>query len=158
VYQANGLAMILSALSPRRSEKADIVHAGVTALPREVTRRQAQAALSVIEDGKTEMDDILEDRLNSLKADRYHAKAALERAKSHSSQAIEIDPALLEGFGRSMRENLSLDSLPQGLSAIPHRRDRGRRHPNPYQRQERRARKSCPGQPEWGHSGFANEY
>jgi hypothetical protein len=25
----------------------------------------------------------------------------------------------------------------KGLSAIPHRRDRGRRHPNPYQRQQR---------------------
>lgn len=43
----------------------------------------------------TEMEDVLEDRLNSLKADRDRTKAALERAKSHSSQAIQIDPALL---------------------------------------------------------------
>jgi hypothetical protein len=43
----------------------------------------------------TEMDDVLKDRLNRLKADRDRAKAALERAKSHSSQAIQIDPALL---------------------------------------------------------------
>jgi chromosome condensin MukBEF ATPase and DNA-binding subunit MukB len=35
----------------------------------------------------TEMDDVLKDRLNSLKADRERAKAALKRAKSHSSQA-----------------------------------------------------------------------
>ncbi len=36
-------------------------------------------------DGMTEMDDVLKDRLNSLKADRDRAKAALERAKSQSS-------------------------------------------------------------------------
>jgi hypothetical protein len=60
----------------------------------------------------TEMDDVLKDRLNSLKADRDRAKAALERAKSHSSQAIQIDPALLEQFGRSMRENFTSGSIP----------------------------------------------
>jgi site-specific DNA recombinase len=54
----------------------------------------------------------LKDRLNTLKADRDRAKAALERAKSHSSQAIRIDPALLEQFGRSMRENITSGSIP----------------------------------------------
>src|SRR6202165_5919877 len=57
-------------------------------------------------------DDVLKDRLNSLKADRDRSKAALERAKSHSSQAIQIDPALLEQFGRTMRENFSSGSIP----------------------------------------------
>jgi site-specific DNA recombinase len=54
----------------------------------------------LIEDGMTEMDDVLKDRLNSLKADRERAKAALKRAKSHSSQAIQINPALLGSCGR----------------------------------------------------------
>jgi hypothetical protein len=66
----------------------------------------------LIEDGMTEMDDVLKDRLNSLKADRDRTKAALERAKSHSSQAVQIDPALLEQFGRSMRENFTSGSIP----------------------------------------------
>jgi hypothetical protein len=60
----------------------------------------------------TEMDNVLKDRPNMLKADRDCAKAALERAKSHSSQAIQIDPALLEQFGRTMRENFSSGSIP----------------------------------------------
>jgi site-specific DNA recombinase len=47
-----------------------------------------------------------------LKTDRDRAKAALERAKSQSSQAIQIDPALLEQFGRSMRENITSESIP----------------------------------------------
>jgi hypothetical protein len=47
-----------------------------------------------------------------LKADRDRAEAALERAKPHSSQAIQIDPALLEQFGRSMRKNFTSGSIP----------------------------------------------
>jgi len=46
----------------------------------------------LIEAGMTEMGDALKVRLNSLKVDRDRTKAALERAKSHSSQAIQIDP------------------------------------------------------------------
>jgi len=40
------------------------------------------------------------------------APRPLERAKSHSSQAIRIDPARLEQFGRSMRENMTSGSIP----------------------------------------------
>jgi hypothetical protein len=46
------------------------------------------------------------------------AKAALERAKSHSSQTVQIDPALLEQFGRSMRENRTSGSIPFGKAYL----------------------------------------
>src|SRR5262249_26342104 len=52
------------------------------------------------------------DRLNSLKADRDRANAALEIAKSHVAPAIRIDPALIERFGRSMREKFTSGSVP----------------------------------------------
>jgi Recombinase zinc beta ribbon domain len=114
LFQPERLAMILSSLSSRRSEKADPVNARVTALQREVTDAddKLKRLYRLVEDGMTEMDDVLKDRLNSLKADRDRAKAALERAKSHSSQAIQIDPAMLEQFGRTMRENFSSGSIP----------------------------------------------
>jgi hypothetical protein len=80
-----------------------------------------------VEDGMTEMDDVLKDRLNTLKADRDRAKAALERAKSLSSRAIRIDPALLEQLGRSKYENITSGSIRSvGPIYVPHRRDRGR--------------------------------
>ena len=69
-------------------------------------------AIILSEDGMTEMDDALKHRLNILKADRDRAKAALERAKSHSSEAIQIHPALLEQFGRTMRGNFTSGSIP----------------------------------------------
>jgi hypothetical protein len=53
----------------------------------------------LVEDGLTDVDEVLKDRLNTLKADRERAKAALERAKAHSAPQIQIDPALIERFG-----------------------------------------------------------
>ncbi len=105
--------MILSALSSRRSEKADALNTRIAALQRKVTDadQKLKRLYQLIEDGITEMDDVLKDRLNSLKTDRDHAKAALERAKSHSSQAIQIDPALLEQSSRNMRENFTSGSV-----------------------------------------------
>jgi site-specific DNA recombinase len=113
LFQPERLAMILSSLASRRSEKADAVNARVTALQHEVTDadHKLKRLYRLIEDGMREIDDVLKDRLNSLQADRDRAKAALERAKSHSSQAIQIDPALLERFGRTMRENFTSGSI-----------------------------------------------
>ncbi len=95
LFQPERLALILSSLSSRR--KAEALNTRIAALQREVTDadQKLKRLYQLIKDGITEMDDVLKDRLNSLKTDRDHAKAALERAKSHSSQAIQIDLALL---------------------------------------------------------------
>src|SRR5262245_65269992 len=66
----------------------------------------------LVEDGVTDLDEVLKDRLNSLKAERDRAKAALDTAKSHIAPAIRIDPALVERFGRSMREKFTTGSVP----------------------------------------------
>jgi hypothetical protein len=55
---------------------------------------------------------VLKDRLNTLTAHRNRAKAALERVKEHSAPQIRIDPALIERFGRTMRDNFSAGSVP----------------------------------------------
>jgi chromosome condensin MukBEF ATPase and DNA-binding subunit MukB len=49
----------------------------------------------LVEDGLTDLDEVLKDRLNNLKADRDRAKAALEATKSQIAPAIRIDPALM---------------------------------------------------------------
>jgi hypothetical protein len=55
------LALILSSLPSRRSEKADSVNARVTALQREVTDAddKLKRLYRLVEDGVTEMDDVL---------------------------------------------------------------------------------------------------
>jgi hypothetical protein len=99
LFQPERLAMLLASLASRRSEKADAVNARVTALQHEAADDKLKRLYRLVDDGMTEMDDVLKNRLHSLKADRTRAKASLERSKSHSSQAIQIDPALLEQFG-----------------------------------------------------------
>ena len=73
---------------PAGAASHDPVVAVVTALQRDVTDadEKLKRLYKLVEDGITELDDVLKDRLNSLKADRDRAKAALERARSHSSQ------------------------------------------------------------------------
>jgi site-specific DNA recombinase len=66
----------------------------------------------LVEDGLTDLDEVLKDRLNTLKADRDRANAALERAKEQSDSHIQIDPVLIERFGRTMRENFTTGSVP----------------------------------------------
>ena len=114
LFQPERLAIILSSLSSRRSEKADSVNARVTTLQREVTDAddKLKRLYRLVEDGLTDIDDVLKDRLNTLKADRDRARAALERARSHAAPSIQIDPALIERFGRTMREKFSTGSVP----------------------------------------------
>ena len=61
----------------------------------------------LVEDGVTDLDDVLKDRLYSLKAERDRVKASLEAAKHQIAPGIRIDPALIERFGRSMREKFT---------------------------------------------------
>jgi hypothetical protein len=54
----------------------------------------------------------LQDRLSNLKVDRDRARAALEATTSRHRADIRIDPALIESFGSTMRENLTTGSTP----------------------------------------------
>jgi site-specific DNA recombinase len=66
----------------------------------------------LVEDGLTDLDEVLKERLQNLKAERDRATAALDATKSRLKSDIYIDPALIEGFGRIMRENLTTGSTP----------------------------------------------
>ena len=108
------LTEMLSSLAGRRAEKEQSLNSRIAALQREVTDadEKLKRLYRLIEDGVTDLDDVLKDRLNGLKAERERARAALERAKSYASGAIQLDPALVEGFGRLMREHLTTGSIP----------------------------------------------
>jgi hypothetical protein len=66
----------------------------------------------LIEEGVTDLDDVLKDRLNTLKAERDRAREALARAQEHQSPPIEIDPATIDRFARALRESFSTCSVP----------------------------------------------
>jgi DNA invertase Pin-like site-specific DNA recombinase len=114
LFRPERIAVILASLSSRRAEQAATLNVRITALQREMidAEDKLKRLYRLIEDGLTDVDEVLKDRLNTLKADRERAKAALERAKEHSASQIRIDPGLIERFGRTMRESFSTGSVP----------------------------------------------
>ena len=108
------LAAMLSSLKARRAEKADSENKRIMVLQREVTDAEdrLKRLYRLVEDGVTDLDDLLKERLDRLKADRDRARAVLEATKSRRGVDIRIDPALIESFGRTMRENLTTGSTP----------------------------------------------
>jgi len=112
LFKPERLTEILKSLSVRRAEKSESLNRRKIALQREVTdaEEKLKRLYRLVEDGLTDLDEVLKDRLNSLKADRDRARAALERAKEQSASQIEIDPALLRRFGRTMREHFTTGS------------------------------------------------
>ncbi|WP_280824461.1 hypothetical protein [Pseudaminobacter soli (ex Li et al. 2025)] len=58
------------------------------------------------------MDDILRERIAALKIDRERIQASLDRARTHAVPASDIPPAVVEEFGRMMRENITSGDIP----------------------------------------------
>ena len=106
LFKPDRLGVILSSLASRRVEKAKSLNGRLLALQREATNadEKIKRLYGLVENGLTDLDELLKDRLNTLKADRDRAKAVLERAKEHLAPQIRIDPALIEQFGRTMTE------------------------------------------------------
>jgi site-specific DNA recombinase len=114
LFKPDRLAAILGSLASRRAKKVESLSGRLMALQQEATDadEKLKRLYRLVEDGLTDLDEVLKDRLNTLKADRDRAKAALEQAKEHLAPQIRIDPALIENFGRTMRENFSTGSVP----------------------------------------------
>src|SRR6266481_6409292 len=114
LFEPERLAAMLNSLAARRAERAETVNSRIMALQREVADAEdrLKRLYRLVEDGVTDLDDVLKDRLDSLKAGRDRAKAALETAKLNIAPAIRIDPALIERFGRCMREKFTAGSVP----------------------------------------------
>jgi hypothetical protein len=93
---------------------AVLLNKRIMALQREVTDAEdrLRRLYRLVEDAVTDLDDVLKERLNQLKADRDRAKATLETTKSRQGTEIRIDPAPIESFGRTMCENLTTGSTP----------------------------------------------
>jgi site-specific DNA recombinase len=114
LFKPKRLALILASLSSRRAEQAAALNTRIVCLQREMIEAddKLKRLYRLVEDGLTDLDEVLQDRLHTLKADRDRAKAALERAKEYSVSHIRIDPALIERFGRTICESLSTGSVP----------------------------------------------
>ena len=90
LFQPERLAAILASLSSRRAIKEQSVNSRLMALQKQVADadEKLKRLYHLVEKGVTDLDDILKDRLNALKAERDRAIAALERAKEQSANIL----------------------------------------------------------------------
>lgn len=111
---AERLAEILAALSASRVAKASEVDRRVAALHREASEATEKLArlYRMVEDGIAELDDILRERISSLKSERDRAQAALDRIRPQAVGAGAFSPDVVEQFGRVMRENITTGETP----------------------------------------------
>ena len=108
------ISEILMLLAERRAEKAASLDERIGRLEREACQghERLQRLYRLVEDGLAEMDDLLKERIASLRAERERALAALERARSASRPEIRISGALIERFAETMREKMSFGEIP----------------------------------------------
>lgn len=62
--------------------------------------------------GVAELDDILRDRIASLKLDRERTQAALDRIQAQTTPATEVPPEMIERFGQVMHQNIANGEIP----------------------------------------------
>jgi hypothetical protein len=113
LFQPERLTAILASVASRRADQANEVGLRVSSLQTAVTdaEEKLKRLYKMVEDGLTDLDDILKERITSLKLDRDRAKSALERIR-HRLPAIKLDPEVIERFGRAMRQNITTGGIP----------------------------------------------
>lgn len=99
---------LLSTMASQRAKRAASVDARLRALERdaETASEKLKRLYQLIEDGVAEMDDLLKDRIATLKADRDRAEAALDRAQCGIRGKAVVSPEAAEAFGALIRPRL----------------------------------------------------
>ncbi len=110
----NRLPALLASLAEKRVSGDAEVRDRASALQAEISLAddRLRRLYKMVEDGVTDLDDVLGDRLASLKSDRERARAALERIKVRSGFQITLEPDQIERFGAFMREKITEGETP----------------------------------------------
>ncbi len=113
LFQPERLTELLASVCANRADKQASVDARAARLQTEATEAQdkLRRLYKLVEDGLAELDDILKDRITTLKLANANAKAALDRIRSTLPKTV-IDPEMIEKFGRLMRENITTGDIP----------------------------------------------
>ncbi|MBN8960605.1 MAG: hypothetical protein J0H71_05690 [Rhizobiales bacterium] len=114
LFTTERLTEILAAAFARRAEKAIEVDRRVAALQRDVVDAadKLKRLYRMVEDSVAELDDILQDRIASLKLDRERAQAAPDRIQAQATPATEAPPEMIGRFEQAMRESITSGEVP----------------------------------------------
>jgi site-specific DNA recombinase len=105
---------LLSTLAMRRAERAASVDSRLAALEREAANAEEKLKrlYKLIEDGVAEMDDLLKERITTLKADRDRSREALARARGNVKAKSEVTEEAVAKFGVLMRQRIQEGGTP----------------------------------------------
>ena len=108
------LTELLSTLASRRAERAAAVDARLAALEREAANAEdkLKRLYKLVEDGVAELDDLLKDRIATLRNDRDRTREALARAKGNVKAKAEVTDEAVARFGDMMRQRLQEGDTP----------------------------------------------
>ena len=114
LFDPQRLSEMLSTLAGRCARKQASVDQRIAALAREAENAEEwlRRLYKLVEDGHAELDDLLKDRILSLKAGREAALAALSRASSATNPAEQLTPLAVYRFARAMPERLTTGDIP----------------------------------------------
>ena len=106
------LTETLKRLTQRRIEKQAEVGRRIATLEGEVIEAEdkLKRLYQMVEEGVAELDDILRERIASLRADRERAQEALVRIRGHGA-ASQVSAVSLEKFSREMREKIATGDI-----------------------------------------------
>ena len=112
--QSDRLRATLASLWATRAEKAAEVDGRAASLRAEMTAAEdkLKRLYRMVEDGITDLDDILRSRLAALKDERDRATAALDRVQVTERPGSAIAPELVAEFGDLLRTNITADDIP----------------------------------------------
>ncbi|WP_309143582.1 recombinase family protein [Bradyrhizobium sp. CCGB01] len=98
LFRPERLAALLASVSARRAEKALEIDRRVATLQTEVTGadEKLKRLYKMVEDGITDLDDVLKGRIASLKLDRDRAKTALDRITSQAATPTAFSPEAID--------------------------------------------------------------
>ncbi len=107
------LEALLQSVADRRLKADAEVQGRIEDLRREagVTEDKLRRLYELVEDGLTDLDDMLKERIAALKSDRDRAKSALERI-TNRGVAGRLDPDRIARFGQLMRTNITEGAVP----------------------------------------------
>ncbi len=108
------LSAMLTSLAGRRADRQATVDQRIAALAREAddADERLRRLYKLVEDGLAQMDDLLKDRISSLKLGRDAAMAALDRARTATHPTDHVSPLAVDRFARVMRERLTTGEIP----------------------------------------------
>lgn len=114
LLQPARLEATLASLWTGRAAKQAEVDGRIGALTTEVriAEDKLRRLYQLVEDGVTDLDDMLKERLAALKADRDLARAALDRIHAAERPPAVIVPELVTEFGTLMRKNITEGPVP----------------------------------------------